>query len=143
MIAISESEIDMLVEAFYARVRTDPTIGPIFDKAVKDWPHHLALLKKFWATVLLTARTYQGDPLATHLKLPLERKQFERWLALFAETAHEVLAPDHAAIVIRKSEQIAKNFQSAIAYKLRQSSSSYEPEVLHRSTKDTECPQCD
>jgi hemoglobin len=36
-----------LVDAFYARVRADPLIGPVFNDAVQDWPHHLALLGDF------------------------------------------------------------------------------------------------
>jgi hemoglobin len=55
--------------------------------------------------------------MAVHLRLPLEREHFECWLALFAETAAEVLTAQNAVLVTRKSEQIAKNFQLAIAYK--------------------------
>ena len=43
----------------------------------------------------------------THLQLPLDPDHFERWLAFFAETATEVLPPDHAANVIAKSQRIA------------------------------------
>ena len=89
---ISEADISRLIDAFYIRVRGDATIGPIFDQAVEDWPAHLALLKNFWSTVLLTTGVYRGDPLPAHLKLPLEREHFERWLALFAETANDLLS---------------------------------------------------
>jgi hemoglobin len=51
----------------------------------------------------------------THLQLPLDPDHFERWLALFAETATEVLPPDHAANVIAKSQRIAQNFEAGIA----------------------------
>ena len=51
----------------------------------------------------------------THLQLPLDPEHFERWLTLFAETATEVLSPDHAAIVIAKSRRIAQNFKAGIA----------------------------
>jgi len=114
---ISQAEISTLVDAFYLKVRSDATIGPIFNRAVRDWPSHLNLLKNFWSTVLLTTGAYRGNPLAAHLELPLEREHFQRWLALFAETATEFLPADHAVIVIRKSERIAENFQLAIAYK--------------------------
>jgi hemoglobin len=52
----------------------------------------------------------------THLQLPLEPSHFNRWLALFAETANEVMAPDHAATIIAKSERIAGNFKAGLAY---------------------------
>ncbi len=115
--SITEAEIGTLVDAFYGKVREDMTIGPIFNGFIKDWPRHLILLKTFWSSVLLTTGTYRGDPMAIHLKLPLEREHFERWLAIFGETAAEVLSLQNAALVTRKSEQIAKNFQLAIAYK--------------------------
>lgn len=115
--SISASEISDLVDAFYAKVRQDPTIGPIFNAAIDDWPAHLALLKDFWSTVLLTDRRYKGDPLARHLGLSLDATHFERWLALFAETAREVMPPAHAAVVIGKSHRIAENFKAAIAHR--------------------------
>lgn len=113
---ITEEEISTLVDRFYAKVRRDPEIGPIFNEKVEDWPTHLALLKNFWSTVMLTTRRYKGDPMMTHLQLPLEASHFSRWLELFAETAKEVMAPQHAAIIIAKSERIAGNFQAGIAY---------------------------
>jgi hemoglobin len=113
--AISEAEIDTLVDTFYAKVRTDATIGPIFNEQVKDWPEHLALLKSFWASVLLGAGTFRGNPLETHMMLPLEAEHFRVWLALFRETAREVMRPEGADAVIRRSERIAETFQAAMA----------------------------
>jgi hypothetical protein len=39
---ITESEIGILVDRFYDKVRRDSDIGPIFNAIVGDWPHHLA-----------------------------------------------------------------------------------------------------
>ena len=114
---ISQEEINNLVDRFYAKVRMDPEIGPIFNASIDDWPAHLSLLKDFWATVLLTERRYKGDPLAKHLELSLDPPHFARWLALFAETAREVMSPHGAETVIAKSQRIAQNFTSAIAHK--------------------------
>ena len=113
---ITEQQISTLVDRFYAKVRLDDEIGPIFNAIVDDWPHHLALLKDFWSTVLLTTGRYKGQPLMTHLQLPLDPNHFERWLALFADTATEVLPPHHAEMVIMKSERIAENFKLGIAH---------------------------
>jgi hemoglobin len=112
----TEAEISVLVESFYSKVRRDPDIGPIFNAIVGDWPHHLATLKDFWSTLLLTTGRYKGDPMMTHLQLPLDPQHFERWLSLFAETANEVLPPASAELAIRKSQRIAENFQAGIAY---------------------------
>jgi hemoglobin len=120
---ITESEISTLVDAFYAKVRIDPDIGPIFNAIIDDWPYHLALLKDFWSTVLLTTGRYKGDPMMKHLQLSLDPQHFERWLALFAETAHEVLPPAHASTIIAKSQRIAENFKAGIAYQRSQNAS--------------------
>ena len=113
---ITETQISDLVDRFYAKVRLDPEIGPIFNAIVGDWPHHLATLKDFWSTVLLTTGRYKGDPMMTHLQLPLDPAHFERWLALFAETANDVFPPELAANVIAKSQRIAQNFKNGIAF---------------------------
>jgi hemoglobin len=113
---ITEEEISTLVDRFYAKVRRDPEIGPIFNEKIQDWPAHLGLLKNFWSTVMLTTGRYKGDPMMTHLQLPLEPNHFSRWLELFAETAKQILSPDHAAAIITKSERIAGNFKAGLAY---------------------------
>jgi hemoglobin len=116
--SLTEEEISELVDRFYAKVQLDPEIGPIFNAIVKDWPEHLAKLKDFWSTVMLTTRRYKGDPMMTHLQipLPLEPNHFARWLSLFEETAREVMSPDHAAAIIAKAKRIAENFKAGIAY---------------------------
>ena len=117
--SISESEISTLVDAFYTKVRLEPTIGPIFNEQVEDWPTHLALLKSFWCSALLGTGTFKGNPLQTHLKLALEPAHFRVWLGLFAKTASETLSPSHAAMIVAKSEGIARNFQLALGNRTR------------------------
>jgi len=118
--SISESEIGVLVDAFYERVRLEPTIGPIFSERIEDWPTHLGLLKSFWCSALLGAGTFKGSPLETHLRLSLEPEHFRVWLGLFAQTASELLLPSHAAMIVARAESIARNFQYAIANKDKQ-----------------------
>lgn len=113
---ILQEEISELVDRFYAKVRLDAEIGPIFNATIDDWPAHLSLLKNFWSTVLLTERSYKGDPLSKHLPLLLDPPHFSRWLALFEETAREVMQPEHADLILDKAHRIAQNFQAAIAY---------------------------
>jgi len=113
---VSEQEISELVDRFYAKVRQDEEIGPIFNAIIDDWPYHLTLLKSFWSTVLNTTGRYKGDPMMKHLQLSLEPAHFRRWLDLFAETARETMQPDHAEMVIMKSQRIAQNLMAGIAY---------------------------
>ena len=41
-IGIDEAFISRLVDEFYARVRLNPHLGPVFEAAVDDWPGHLS-----------------------------------------------------------------------------------------------------
>ena len=92
-----------------------PEIGPVFNHAVQNWDAHLALLKDFWSTVLLTTGRYKGNPLVAHFRLPIEERYFARWLTLFTETANEVMTPPHAAIVTHKANLIAINMKRVLA----------------------------
>ena len=83
----TEEEIAQLVRAFYARVRLDPHLGPIFDAHIADWNHHLEKLTTFWSAILRRTGRYTGAPMPKHIALPgLSAELFERWLAVFRET---------------------------------------------------------
>lgn len=87
----SEEEVVALVHRFYARVRADPLLGPVFDRHVHDWDAHLAHLVDFWSALLRGTRRFRGAPMPKHMALPgLNPALFERWLALFAETTTEL-----------------------------------------------------
>ena len=67
---ISENAIRHLVDTFYAKVRADPALGPIFERAIAgDWGPHLARMRDFWSSVMLTSGRYKGNPVAVHLRL--------------------------------------------------------------------------
>lgn len=70
---IAEAEISSLVERFYAKVRVDPEIGPVFNDAVHNWDAHLALLKDFWSTVLLTTAATKAIHFLPTSRCPLRR----------------------------------------------------------------------
>ena len=115
---IDEALISRLVDTFYARVRRDPLLGPIFETALgEDWAPHLAKLKDFWSAVALGTRRYNGRPMPAHLRLDgLTPAHFERWLALFRQTLDE-LAPNPAAADFfhDRARMIGRNFQAVIA----------------------------
>lgn len=69
---ITEPAIAALVARFYGKARQDPLIGPLFNRAVADWDEHLAKLSDFWSSVMLTTGRYRGNPIAAHLKHPIE-----------------------------------------------------------------------
>lgn len=117
---IDEAGLERLVHAFYARVREDAELGPIFNQAIADWPEHLAKLHAFWSSVMLTSGRYKGQPVPAHQK---HRERitpglFERWLALWGETARELMTPEAAAALEAKAARIAESLQLALFFRL-------------------------
>ncbi|HWD57679.1 MAG TPA: group III truncated hemoglobin, partial [Stellaceae bacterium] len=116
-VAITEPAITALVTRFYGKARRDSLIGPLFEEAVEDWDEHLAKLSDFWSSVMLTSGRYKGNPIAAHLKQPIEPEFFERWLALWQETTGEVFGPEAAAQFQFKAQRIAESLKLALFYK--------------------------
>jgi hemoglobin len=114
---VSEEALGRQIELFYARVRRDPELGPIFNAAVEDWDAHLETLKAFWSSVMLTSGRYKGQPMAAHLKHEgaMRPELFQRWLALWRETAAETLSPAAARSIGEKAERIAESLQIGIS----------------------------
>jgi hemoglobin len=68
----------------------------------------------FWSSVALMTGRYHGRPVPAHVGLPVGWAQFERWLALFRETARETCPPEGAAHVIERAERIARSLHFAV-----------------------------
>ena len=117
--AIDETIIRSLVHGFYAKVRQDSKIGPVFNHVIgDDWDHHLAKMCDFWSSVMLLTGIYKGNPLVAHMRLKMVRPEhFERWLELFRQTAAELCTPEVAALFIAKAEHIARSFQLGMFYR--------------------------
>ena len=113
---VGEADITLLVDRFYAKVRRDPLIGPLFEDAVEDWDAHLATLRSFWSSVMLTSGRYKGNPMAAHMRHPIRPEFFDRWLALFAETAEEVVGGDRAVRFRNKADRIAESLKLALFF---------------------------
>ena len=110
-------DVKLLVDTFYDKVRDDRLIGPIFNERIQNrWPQHLAKMYTFWQTVLLGEHTYYGSPFPPHAQLPLEKEHFERWLALFSETLHELFSGEIADEAIWRANKMAVMFQYKIEH---------------------------
>jgi hemoglobin len=112
---IDEAMIERLVRTFYGRARRDPLIGPIFESKVHDWERHLRRICAFWSSVALMSGRYHGQPMVTHLPLPIDTPHFDRWLEIFAETAREVCPPAAAAHFLERAQRIAESLDLGIA----------------------------
>ncbi len=86
----TDEDITALVHAFYARVRDDAQLGPIFAAHIADWGPHLAKMVDFWSAVLRGTGRFTGSPMARHAAIPgLTADLFSHWVALFCEVAAE------------------------------------------------------
>lgn len=112
---IDEALIDTLVEGFYARVREDELIGPVFAARVQDWAPHLAQMKLFWSSVALSTGAYQGRPMPKHLPLPIDARHFDRWLQLFSDTARDLCTPQGHAHLMERAQRIAQSLELGVA----------------------------
>jgi hemoglobin len=117
---INEDGLSRVVTAFYARIRKDAELGPIFNDAIQDWPEHLEKLTDFWSSVMLTSGRYKGRPVPAHLKHAdhITPALFQRWLTLWAETTNELMAPQAAQALQAKAARIAESLQLALFFKL-------------------------
>ena len=117
---IDEAALERLIPAFYDRVRADADIGPLFNAAVHDWLDHLEKLVAFWSSVMLASGRYKGSPVAEHLKhkAAITPAMFDRWLAIWADTTNELLAPAAATAMQAKAARIAESLQLALFFRL-------------------------
>ncbi len=111
---LSDAILHDLVHRFYARVRADRVLGPIFAARIHDWAPHLDRMVAFWSSVALMTGRYHGAPVPAHATLPVTWAHFDRWLELFRETAREVCPPEGAAHVVERAERIARSLHMAV-----------------------------
>ena len=109
-------DVAQLVATFYGQAREDALLGPVFAATVDDWPHHLAALTIFWTAQLRGRGVYRGTPLAAHrATVPaLSPEMFLRWLALWRQSAAEMMSPADATILIAKAEDLAARMGDAL-----------------------------
>ena len=117
----NRTDIDNLMNRFYAVAMTDETIGYVFEIAELDLEHHLPIIGDFWETLLFSSGDYQKhgrNPLQVHAdlnkKTPLFLEHFERWLEIFRETVDESFAGERADFIKIRANAIANRMFSYI-----------------------------
>jgi hemoglobin len=116
-IGIDDAFIRRLVESFYARIRADELLGPIFAARVTDWPWHLNRMNFFWRSILHNSGEFSGNPMAKHLAIPgLEEHHFAHWLELFYDTLRELEQdPSATSLVGNRARMIADSLLTGIS----------------------------
>lgn len=135
--SITELSIGVLVQRFYAKVRCDAALAPIFEKPLAGrWETHIATMQQFWCSALRVKHGYGGDMLAAHQRLgKLPRSLLLRWLVLFRKTVDECFMEAPAAVIFDRALKTARNLESALSYGGESSMppvQSAEPDGLNR-----------
>jgi hemoglobin len=116
---LDEELISRLVHAFYAKIRADEILSPIFGRVIGDqWTPHLAKMCDFWSSVMLTTGRYHGNPMMAHIRLKDVRPEhFERWLSMFRATAAEVCPGELGDLFSARAGNIARSLQMGMFYR--------------------------
>ena len=110
-------DIQLLVDTFYGKIREDDLLADIFNGVIQDrWEMHLEKMYSFWQTVLLEEMTYSGRPFAPHMKLPVEKHHFDRWLDLFCETLEELFEGPKVEEAKWRAAKMAEMFQLKLGH---------------------------
>ncbi|WP_164118265.1 group III truncated hemoglobin [Sphingorhabdus sp. Alg239-R122] len=114
---IDTAFISEMVENFYARIRGDALLGPIFARHIDDWPPHLARMKSFWASVLHNSGGFSGNPMVKHIAIDgLDHAHFVHWLDLFHQTLEGMDASSKAVEHIHeRARMIANSLMNGVA----------------------------
>ena len=117
---VTEESIALLIDRFYVRIRQDPVLAEVFEAAIApdEWPEHLATMRRFWSSVMLTSGRYSGNPVAVHRGVRgLTRPMFAHWLALFDEIVSELFAPAISTQFATKAQRIAASLELVLFHK--------------------------
>jgi hemoglobin len=107
-----------VVIAFYAKVRQDPVLGPVFEAIVGDhWDTHIEKVCSFWLYVTRLDRTYNArDFMPAHIKHPtIQAELLPTWLRLFRQTAQELYAGATADALIDIAERMATSIEMSLS----------------------------
>ena len=114
------SDIELLINSFYDKVKEDTTIGYIFNDIAKvNWERHLPVMYDFWEGIILNKNNYSGNPMAVHAQLnaltPLKPEHFKQWLQLFTTTVNGLFEGKRSELAKQRAAGIAAVIQMKIS----------------------------
>lgn len=116
----SRADIELLVNRFYDRAKTDPLIGFFFSEVVPvNWPEHLPRMYDFWESIAFGTAGYKGEPMTVHMELnrkqTMEPAHFKRWVELFHATIESNFSGPKADELKARSASIAAIMKIKVA----------------------------
>lgn len=123
---VNRNDIELLVNAFYAKVIADKELGHIFQEIAKvNWTTHLVAMYDFWENIILFTGSYEGNPMNLHQHLhhiiPLNETHFKQWNKLFIQTVNELFEGAKASLAKQRALSISLIIQkNLLAYQREQ-----------------------
>ncbi|MEI8075605.1 MAG: group III truncated hemoglobin [Bacteroidota bacterium] len=115
----SRKDIEVLVAAFYEKVKIDEILGPVFTEVARvNWEKHMPIMCDFWENAILFTGTYQGNPMDLHIHLhkamPLLQLHFNKWNQIFIKTVDSLFKGEKALLAKQRALKISEVLQSKI-----------------------------
>ena len=113
-----KQDIKVIVDEFYAQVRFDQILGPIFVGRIPagDWSAHLERMYSFWNTVLFGKPDYRGNPFSKHATLRIHKEHFDQWVSLFSKTIDQFYAGPKSAEAKLRAQRMGDMFQAKLKH---------------------------
>ena len=110
---LNRASIAIRVHDFYADIRRDDVLGPVFDGAIgAHWGPHLERMVDFWCSVVLSSGEFKGNVFGKHMQLQgIGVEHFQRWLGLFERHARRLFEPAVADEFLVVAKRIAASLQ--------------------------------
>lgn len=106
--------VSRLIKWFYARVRFEPLLEPVFNAHVERWSEHLEVLIDYWCGMAGGPTAYTGG-MGKHFRLGLDASHFEAWLSVWEQNCRDLLQPREADEMVFLARNIADDVQRMIA----------------------------
>lgn len=130
---INRENLRVLMTLFYKKAIQDQVLGPFFtdelgdDITSEEWIAHIELLADFWLAELLGEKTYIGNFVGAHIKLPrIEKETFSIWIQLFSLSADAIYTPELSERFKKRGVLLSKQFIGDSKQKILKSSKIFQ-----------------
>lgn len=115
---LSHAAIKDLVALFYARIREDAVLGPVFTDIIgEEWSTHLEKVAAFWRYATRLDRTYDArNFMLSHTRhMRIQASLLPRWLMIFRKSARDACTEEAADHLIDIAERMAVSLEMSLA----------------------------
>lgn len=107
-----------LVDSFYAKVRHDPLLAPVFSAHIEDWPEHIEKITGFWARMTGGPSEWNGG-MGRHFFLEIGAEHFVAWLKTWDENCRALLPESEAAEMSGLAHRIGQDLETMLSRRKR------------------------